>query len=373
MKCQGLTGEQLKQKAVPASGLSLLGLVRHAAEVERWACASAQPRGAGRVAVAVARRFRAAARLLPRRGPDQDARTANNDQARPARAKFSKRHLPYPYDRDLSGVLRHLNRRTRVGRARLANDPVTAAYRRAGMRLLDRHFGPGARDRAPVEVPLLGFVSQRAVAAQFARNPAPFARQGGVGTLRDRWGPHANFIADLINFAVWLENYRPGFRAQRAVDTDRLVNGPHFVGAVLETADRHTAEGLDLTSVRFSLALMTSAADDAVVGEAIGAMYRGYLASWKQLYAAVIRERGQRLRPGLSLDDLADALSAAADGTILRSMADPAAGVVDHQRQRSLMGTVALAVIHAFPEPDQDATGLTLEQAVRARFEGRQP
>ncbi|MDQ0696769.1 DinB family protein [Streptomyces sp. W4I9-2] len=35
MKCQGLTGGQLKRKAVPTSGLSLLGLVRHAAEVER--------------------------------------------------------------------------------------------------------------------------------------------------------------------------------------------------------------------------------------------------------------------------------------------------------------------------------------------------
>jgi hypothetical protein len=35
MKCRGLTGEQLKQRAVPTSGLSLLGLVRHATEVER--------------------------------------------------------------------------------------------------------------------------------------------------------------------------------------------------------------------------------------------------------------------------------------------------------------------------------------------------
>ncbi|MFD7908333.1 DinB family protein [Kitasatospora sp. NPDC059747] len=35
MKCQGLSDEQLKQRAVPTSGLSLLGLVRHAAEVER--------------------------------------------------------------------------------------------------------------------------------------------------------------------------------------------------------------------------------------------------------------------------------------------------------------------------------------------------
>src|ERR1017187_48766 len=35
MKCDGLTGEQLRDKAIPPSGLSLLGLVRHMAEVER--------------------------------------------------------------------------------------------------------------------------------------------------------------------------------------------------------------------------------------------------------------------------------------------------------------------------------------------------
>ncbi len=35
MKCQGLTGEQLARRAVPPSTLSLLGLVRHMAEVER--------------------------------------------------------------------------------------------------------------------------------------------------------------------------------------------------------------------------------------------------------------------------------------------------------------------------------------------------
>jgi hypothetical protein len=36
MKCTGLTAEQLKQRAVPPSRLSLLGLVRHMVEVERW-------------------------------------------------------------------------------------------------------------------------------------------------------------------------------------------------------------------------------------------------------------------------------------------------------------------------------------------------
>ena len=34
-KCAGLTGEQLKDRAVPPSTLSLLGLVRHMTEVER--------------------------------------------------------------------------------------------------------------------------------------------------------------------------------------------------------------------------------------------------------------------------------------------------------------------------------------------------
>ena len=35
LKCDGLTGDQLRQRAVPPSSLSLLGLVRHMAEGER--------------------------------------------------------------------------------------------------------------------------------------------------------------------------------------------------------------------------------------------------------------------------------------------------------------------------------------------------
>jgi uncharacterized damage-inducible protein DinB len=34
-KCEGLSGEQLRERSVPPSTLSLLGLVRHMAEVER--------------------------------------------------------------------------------------------------------------------------------------------------------------------------------------------------------------------------------------------------------------------------------------------------------------------------------------------------
>ena len=36
LKCAGLTASQLKERTVPPSRLSLLGLVRHMTEVERW-------------------------------------------------------------------------------------------------------------------------------------------------------------------------------------------------------------------------------------------------------------------------------------------------------------------------------------------------
>ncbi|MDT0345479.1 DinB family protein [Streptomyces litchfieldiae] len=35
-KCSGLTDEQLRLRAVPTSGLTLMGLMRHLAGVERW-------------------------------------------------------------------------------------------------------------------------------------------------------------------------------------------------------------------------------------------------------------------------------------------------------------------------------------------------
>ncbi|MET9514521.1 hypothetical protein [Streptomyces sp. NPDC002994] len=293
------------------------------------------------------------------------------NKPRGPRGRSWKRELPFPYDQDLSGVLRHLNRRTRTFRTRLSNDPVTASYLAAGMRLLGRHLGPGTQERAHGERPFLNFLSQRAVAAEVAGNPSPFARHGSVASLRDRWSAQSDFVADLIHFAVWRDNYRPGYREQRAANTKRLVSGPDFVRAVHETAFQHTAEGIDMPSVRLGLALMTAAEGDEEVTQAISAMYADYLGSWKELYAAVMKQRGLRLRPGLTLDDLANALSAATDGMILRAIGDPGAGVVDHDNRRSLMGTVALAVIHAFLEPDEDASGLTLEQAVAAKFDGR--
>jgi hypothetical protein len=282
-----------------------------------------------------------------------------------------KQNLPAPFRLDLSGVLRNINRRTSWGRRWQANSRETAALLAAGMRLIDQHFGPGGPKRVDSRFLLLGPLSRSRVAEEFTRNRDPFVRNGhGQGLLKDRWDPHSDFIIDLLNFALCREVYRPEYREQRKANIKELVYGPDFADAVHEVAHRHITEGLDLPQVRLSLALMAAADGDYEVRRIISAVYADYLGSWKQLYGTVMRVRRLRLRKGLTLDDLANALSAANDGMTLRAIGDPGAGVTDGEG-RSLMGSVALAVIYAFLEPDEDASGLTLEQAVAERFDRR--
>jgi hypothetical protein len=53
----------------------------------------------------------------------------------PGRGRPLKEQLPYPYNQDLSKILRGLKRRNPITRrSKQANDPVTAAYRGRGSR-----------------------------------------------------------------------------------------------------------------------------------------------------------------------------------------------------------------------------------------------
>jgi len=123
--------------------------------------------------------------------------------------KTLKQQLPYPYNQDLSKILVGLNRRTPFARRRLANDPVTAAYLAAAVRLIQRHLGPGANraatdpeDHDSIERPVLSYLSQRAVAAEVGRNPPPFHLVARVSTMRERWKHQSAFIADVLRFSL---------------------------------------------------------------------------------------------------------------------------------------------------------------------------
>jgi hypothetical protein len=288
-----------------------------------------------------------------------------------------KHQLPFPFNQDLSGVLKHLDRRTPFSRDLLANDPVTASYLAAALRLVCRHLGPDP-DRTPldpddvnsIERPLLAFLSQRAVAAEVSRNPNPFPRQGSVPTLRSRWKSQSDFIADVVNFAMWSGNYPSEFYNEVAAGAEQLLDGPNFIDAVHDLAYINVRDAVCLPAFRLGFAAMVAAEGDEVVGAAIAASYAGFLGPWKEIYAALLEARGLRLRPGATLDDLADLIAATVDGLALRALGDPSSNLIDHERRRTLLGTAVLSLVYSLLEPAEEPDGRTLEEAVHTKIYG---
>ena len=298
--------------------------------------------------------------------------------------KSLKSQLPYPYNQDLSKVVTHVDRRTPFSRERLANDPVTAAYMAAAMRLVGRHLGPGPeripvdpRDENSLARPLFSFISQRAVADEVMNNPDPFPRQGSVSTMRSTWASHSDFIADLINFTFWPGYHSDSFNDKVAAGAERLLEGPDLAQAVHDLAYLNVADEVSTPTFRLSHVAMCAADGDKTVSDAIAEGYERILAPWKELYAAFIETRGLRLRPGITIDDMANVLSALVDGLALRTVGNPSPALVDHDRKRTVLGTAALALVYSFLEPAGNASGLTLEQAVQemiySQRDGQEP
>ncbi|MUN39086.1 hypothetical protein [Actinomadura litoris] len=288
-----------------------------------------------------------------------------------------KQQLPYPYDQDLSEVLRRLDRRTPASRARLANDPVTAAYLAAGVRLIENHLGPGAvrtladpEDDSSLQRPLLAFLSQRTVAAEVARNPAPFPRVGSVSTLRSTWASHSDFIADLLRFGLWA--YHPTHcDAADAVDIlDDLQDGAHFVDAIHRLGYWNLLTLVDRPRFRMEIFATAAAENDPVIQKAMAENYREVLDPWKDICGDLLESRRLRLRRGVSIGDFVDLVTAVMEGVALRDLADPRAEVIDRKGERSLAGTALLALLRGCVERVDDADGLTLEEAVHAMVYG---
>lgn len=285
-----------------------------------------------------------------------------------------KQRLPFPFNKDLSQVLRNLARVTRAGRERLANSPVTAAYLAAAMRLVKRHLGPGA-ERTSVDsrgknsvLLLLGFLSQREVVKEVANNDAGFPRKGSVATLRCTWKSHSNFIADLLRFGLSAVHYPASRLCEVETMTEKAISGEDFVSAIHQICYWDMRGYLEIPMFRLQLVAAASGEGDEVIQEAIAERYAETTGQWKIIYERFLQARGLRPRPGISLDVCADLLAAAAEGLTLRQMVDPNAQVIE----RSLLGTAALAVILGCFEPTETAGGLSLEQAVHQMVR-RQP
>lgn len=284
-----------------------------------------------------------------------------------------KRQLPHPYNRDLSRILRSLRRRHPISRrSKKANDPVTAAYLAAAMRLVERHLGPRPQreldvvdDPDSVHRPLFQFLSQREVANEVNRNPPPFPRVGRVATLRERWERHSHFIADLLRFGLWAEHYPAQLREDVKRAEKEVFYGPDRVGGLHRLCYWYITRLRDTPAFRLELVAVAGAEGDTVISDAIAERHRENAPRWKLPFEVFLRTRGLRLRPGIEPADCSVILSALAEGLAVRALGDPGAHVVDDERQRSLLGTAAL-MLTAGAVVSADGDHASLEEAVGA-------
>lgn len=284
-----------------------------------------------------------------------------------------KSRLPYPFNEDLSPVLLRLNRRTERGRTQLANDPVTAAYLAAALRLVERRLGPrrletGApADPSAAERSFFGFLTQRAVAAEVEGNPDPFPRRGSVSTLRTSWRTQSDFIADLLGFVLWTGYYPASYTGLWDRGSDQLAEADDFATALQEVAYDATAHLLAMVTFRIQLAASIGAQDDPAVRAVLAAKYERGQAIWGGIYTRMMTSRGLQLRDGMSLGQLADILTAMVEGCALRAMAEgPETRVMDVVNKRGLLSTAALAIIAGSMEPKGHEDGLSLAQYVNS-------
>jgi len=282
-----------------------------------------------------------------------------------------KQQLPYPYNQDLSQVLTRLNRRTTLGRQGLANDPVTAAYLAAAMRLVRRHVGPPddvigteGNEAPEFDRSLLGFLTQRAVAAEIANNPDPFPCRGNVSTMRSIWRTQSDFVVDLLSFAFWPGYYPESYQQTRANGAEQLAGGASVADAVEDLAYRITQAIEESAPFGLQLVAIASAGRNEDARLALEGKYARAHCLWKQVYAEFIQARGLRLREGMTLDQLTSILTSMIEGSMMRAISDPSAGILDHVEHRSLLGTAAIALLNGCLEPADAPDGRSIRDAL---------
>jgi hypothetical protein len=270
---------------------------------------------------------------------------------------------------DLSPVLPCLTsrqsstRKTVQARRALANHPLTREYLDAGLRLIAGQFRPETRrpdddDEWSKQSAFFDWLSAQKVIDEVSRGGK---LRGNQGTFEDRWPYKDYYIQDLLSYALWVRHW-----AQHAAVAEEfagpLTTGADFVQAVHEASYWSCRAQLSSTSSRVWLIASAVGERYPAMKTAMGKVHRGLNDSWLPVYEAAITGRGLRLRPGVTINDVAEILSALSMGISLRIASDDHADLIDDERKQSLLGTAALAVLASCIDPGD---GQSLEEIVR--------
>lgn len=254
---------------------------------------------------------------------------------------------------DLSLVLERLmsressTRKTKDSRRRLANHPLTREYLDAGVRLIFEQFQltshgtteDGDEWRKPSA--LFEWLSARKVIDEVTRNSR---QHGNQGTFEDRWPYRDYYIDDLLAYALWVLNWSAEIAVARQ-SAEPLAHHEDFSVAVHEAAYQLTVTKLSNPAARLLMIAVAISDRHPNLKAASVELYQTVHAHWIPVYHAMIAARGLRLRPDVTLEDLAGILCGVAEGLGLRALADPSFDYIDHEHHQSLLGKAVLAIL----------------------------
>ncbi len=284
----------------------------------------------------------------------------------------------------LAQVVRHLGRATRRGRERLATDILTIAYLEAGRRLFERLVtgrpAPDQQRRRPAgegedDRPTLRWLTREVLFEEVRRGPDPLPRRPTPGTFRDRWRKKDDFTADLVAYMLWSRHWEVSVVELARAATPALADPARSLAAAIEDlAYRDQVLTLDpryAGSFRARVALQPLAAHDDTIAGGLRQVYEHRQEAWRTACQETLDGRGYRLRPDVSTDMLAVALTAAAEGLGLRAMAEGPDGTIDHARRTSLLGMIAMALAVACIDHGDARTLRELVDAIATTPRGR--
>lgn len=280
---------------------------------------------------------------------------------------------PVPNE-DLSQVVKRFSAVRKSTRKRLANDEKTRELLAAAIRLIDRQFAASDAntDEEMRRYPFFQWLSRHKIATEVAAATPGLAEEDRFDTaastvklLERRWTPHDRFIQDLLHYALSKRHW--SLHLSLSGDALKLLlHGLHtgdFAAGVHEVAYEDLLIPVETPGFqRMQLLAAVLAEREPELQQVLMDMYQAVDKSWTALYEALFEERGWKLRPGLSFQDLNLMLSTAAEGMALRSLVDPT-GIIDKEARTSLLGTLSLALTISCVDPGD---GYSLEELVRA-------
>jgi hypothetical protein len=224
---------------------------------------------------------------------------------------------------------------TRTEQGRRLRNPRVHALLDAGAALLEESLGSGIDH--PFRFPSQPAVCARAaICAPFARldNPISSARNAYSKT----WPTKARFDSDLVVYALTVPRWFTG--DQYAIETlHELVDNKMPVDEVFGRIAFSEALLFQHKHFRLQVLMQSLAPDIPIIRETIDRMYDNVTDAWTRTCAGVLTHYGLRLRPGLTVTDVATMLTAMAEGLGLRRLVRP----YDQALMNSEHGTTLLA------------------------------